>query len=99
MNGNTQNVCLLNHFQVPLPSGQLSPLATLMPTIHQAVLACDQQPQLCTQQHMAMNLLNVVHHAPAQMVYRAMESTIWLIVIPHLTIIYIYSFILYVMNR
>ena len=47
-----------------------------MPTIHQAVLACDQQPQLCMQQKMTMNMLNLVHHAPVQMVYRAMESMI-----------------------
>ena len=52
-----------------------------MPAIHQAVLACDQQPSLCMQQRFAYNTLGLIHHAPAQMVYRAMESRIMMMIV------------------
>lgn len=52
----------------------MSPLVSLMPIINQAVVMCEQTEKVSMEQHRLMSSLGLLYHAPAQMIYRAMES-------------------------
>lgn len=45
-----------------------------MPGINQAVIMCEQKVSMSMEQCRLMSSLNLLYHAPARMIYRAMES-------------------------
>ena len=52
----------------------MSPLVSLMPVINQAVVMCEQTEKISVEQRQLMSTLGLLYHAPAQMIYRTMES-------------------------